>query len=68
MKILVLKILSWWITFWSLSKNFGPFAKVVKIDLWCQLDAYRVLYFLVLTYLAFCNDLEKNGHTQEGIN
>ena len=29
--------------FWSPAKNFGPFANIVKIDLWCQLDAYRSL-------------------------
>ena len=22
-------------------ENFGPLANIVKIDLWCQLDAYR---------------------------
>ena len=27
--------------FWSPSENFGPLANNVKIDLWCQLDAYR---------------------------
>ena len=48
MKILVLKISDqrakiFMVRQTNFFKNFGPFANIVKIDLWCQLDAYRSL-------------------------